>query len=231
MSYYCEISFKTLKAEEIYPFFQNLKAATSDFLEEIANDNAFYCPSQRHTSYDEVPKLIANELNRNWAYRTFTFRYFYLPEYNLLGVFGVYDCLRHLFDCTVEFQNSCDRDYEYDTWKGIPLFKEIAEKWKYAPCETVEEQYNKESGDNFREEYCGYAPEALVEKYDYWKRTFAYDEIWGLFSTYLFDDSKALNISLFAGYEIVDMGNFVRFCMASAEETLAMYTKKKPAKD
>ena len=77
MSYFCKISFKTLKAKEIYPFFQNMKKEALEHFEEIAEENAFYCPAQRIAGFNDIPRPIAHELNRGWFCGTFTYRYFF----------------------------------------------------------------------------------------------------------------------------------------------------------
>lgn len=212
MSYFCKISFKTLKAEEIYPFFQNMKKEALEHFEEIAEENAFCCPAQRIAGFNDIPRPIAHELNRGWFCGTFTYRYFFFPKYNLLGVFSVDDCLYNLFDYTIEFQNSCDQDYPYETWDCIPLFKKISDKWKSSSDNVVKQHFKKVMNTDWEEE----GPCDL----DYYRRTFAYEEIWEIFEDYLYKDEQALHISLFSSSEISLPRVFVRMCKEAAEKKL-----------
>lgn len=217
MSYYCQISFKTIEANEVYSFFQELKKATISHLKEIAKENAFYCPAERLSDYANLPKSVAWGLDRSWAYRCFTYRYFYLPQHKLLGVFGLPTQITGLFDCTVEFQNSCDQNYEYEEWNGVPLFEGIVSDWKATTAEALKQKFKENCGCDFDEEYKKCSEEELEEKYDYWRKSFVYGVIWSMFEEYLENDSEALSLSLFNPHETATMGTYTRLCMKNAE--------------
>lgn len=87
MSYSCEISFKEICAEEVYDFLVTLKNKLIDNIENIAKDNYMYAPFVRyqHKPYSKLENYSNIECNNSWVKQVFTYRYFYLKEYNLLG--------------------------------------------------------------------------------------------------------------------------------------------------
>ena len=199
MSYSATISFKTIKAEDIYGFFQNFKAEATAHLEEIAEDNFLWSPYSKERSETDERKLFQS--TEMWARSSvFAYRYFYMTEHKLLAVFGVPKCLQGLFDLTECFQNSCDQDYPFEEWKGVPIFEQIAEKWKNATDGEVYKTF--EYPDEHEDE----------TDYDYYRRSRAYDEIWGMFEDYLYQEEKVVYISLYGYYDISQIMCFSRFC-------------------
>lgn len=223
MSYSCSISFKTIKEGEVYSFFQVFKKEVNAKFCEIANDNKTWLPSIRYDyRYRDLPEDVRDEIDRAWAHNSmFKYRWFYLPEHQLLGVFGIEECVKPLFDLTVYFQNSCDQDYEFEEWKGIPIFESIAEKWATASTEAVAKKY-KESGwgEDFEE-----------SEADYYRRTFAYDEIWAMCSEYLDNESKVVHLSLFSFYENYLITTFCRLCREAYAKDLEEFRKKYEARE
>ena len=47
---------------------------------------------------------------------------------------------------------------------------------------------------------------------DYYRRTFAYEEIWGMCEDYMWSDNKAVHLSLFSYYDFEPIKNFVVAC-------------------
>lgn len=204
MSYRATISFKTIEATEIYEFFKKFKAEATNHLEEIAKDNFLWSPYSKEREETDERKLFSS--TEMWARSSvFSYRYFYLAEHKLLALFGVPNCLQGLFDLTVCFQNSCDQDYDFDEWKGIPIFEKIAEKWKNSSDDDVHERF----------EYPAEHEEDT--DYDYYRRTFAYDEIWEMFEDYLYQEEKVVYISLYGYYDISQIMCFSRMCKEQYE--------------
>lgn len=210
MSYSATINFKTIKEGELYAFFKQLKDACKDKFEEIAKDNFIYMPSVRNRHLlKNATEWEKDELDHAWMRNSvFSYRFFYIHEHDLLGVFGTPDAVHDIFDTTVYFQNSCDQDYEFDTWKGIPIFEEIAEKWKNATDEETRKHYH--------EKYDEYDDDDF--DHDYYRKTFAYDEIWGMCEKYLYKESEVVYISMFGGYELFEICKFVELCRIAYEE-------------
>ena len=141
---------------------------------------------------------------RDWAVdKVFKYRFFYLAEYKLLGIFGVPDAVKNLFDASIEFQNSCDQDYEYDHWDGVKIFEEIAKKWENASDEDIRK--------NYIEKYRQIDDEDDFD-YDYYRRSFAYDEIWNIVGDFLNDDAQALFFTLYGPYEYSVLKSFTSTC-------------------
>ena len=91
-----------------------------------------WCPSvKKRIGKIDYKELTVDEtdLDREWFCRVFTHRFFYDDEFGLLGIYGVPTVSRKLFDKTVYFQNSCDQDYDFKDWEGIPEFENIYNKF------------------------------------------------------------------------------------------------------
>ena len=109
-----------------------------------------------------------------------------------------------MFNLTVYFQNSCDQDYNFEEWNGIPLFEEIAEKWKSRSLEEVAKLIDREGDiDDMRD----------LEKTEpqYYAKSACYNEIWSYFENTLYDDSTALYLSLFGFYDLHELNCFVKY--------------------
>jgi hypothetical protein len=212
MSYSAQINFKVIKEGELYAFFKKIKDTCKEKFDEIAEDNFIFMPSIKNDYMMKNDGEWAKEqLDRNWMRNSvFSYRFFYIPEQNLLGVFSLPDAVKDIFDLTCYFQNSCDQDYDFKEWKGIPLFEAIAEKWKNASDSEVIEYYRKNYGHYYDEEY--------ASDLDYYRRSFAYAEIWRMTEHYLYSEDDVVYISMFGGYEIAEQKGFVHKCRKAYDE-------------
>ena len=210
MSYSATICFKAVREGEIYDFLKQIKDACKEKLEEIAKDEFIYMPSIKN---DYMVKndsdWVKEQLDRAWMRNAvFSYRFFYIPEHSLLGVFSVPSAINDIFDLTCCFQNSCDQDYDFEDWNGIPYFEFIAEKWKNATDEEVYKTFE------YPEEH-----EEPID-YDYYRRSNAYKEIWGMCEKYLYHEEDVVYVSMFGGYEIAEQKGFVHECRKAYEEWL-----------
>lgn len=226
MSYSCEISFKNLKPENVYDFLVEYKKAVSEHLEDIAKENVWYSPLLRHdfeydwakASYTNMSVDLRDKID-TWASKVFQFRYFYLPEHNLLGIFGVPDSVKEIFDNTIYFQNSTDQDYDFDDWKGVPWFEEIAVKWKNCSLDELVQTYNGIYGDDSdyhhmtNAEYLSNEEESI-----YYRKSFCYKDIWSSIEQYLFHDDGVVYLSLFGFYDAEPMRQFSVAIYKSAKD-------------
>lgn len=204
MSYGAEICFKVIPADQLFDFFRDLKSACTSKFKEIAKDNFLYLPSKRF-EYRETSEYHQENADRLWMRsNVFTFRYFYLPERDLLGMFSIPSEVTDLFDTSIYFQNSCDQDYDWKVWEGIRDFEGIAQKWIDVSDETVFEKY--------KEDHFGRDEERDKFDYDYYRKTFCYDEIWELISQFLYDENKVVYLSLYGGYELYEASKFCDYC-------------------
>lgn len=217
MSYSCFISFKKMNVEEVIPFLREYKKHSVLKLKEIAEENNGYMPYVRNTfdvpeKFSDVSKEKIEEA-KNWAKCcVFQYKYFYVEKLGLLGVFGIPTCMRFLFDKTVYFQNSCDQDYPRETWEGIEYFTKIFDKWHSMTEEDFMKEYKKKNDADFMSDYENYQGERLTEKIDYYRRDFAYEEIWGNFESYLYDEEESIFFSLFGNYNLKEIRLFVKYC-------------------
>lgn len=217
MSYSAQISFKIIKGDELYSFFQKLKEKITEKIPEIAKDNYIFSPFAREPKNTDQMQLF--QKSEAWAKTSiFTYRFFYKPEYNLLGVFSIPDSVKDLFDLTCYFQNSCDQDYDFDEWKGISIFEEIAEKWQNSSDEYVKEHYI--------EKYFAFDDEDDFDC-DYHRRSFAYDEIWDMCKEYLNDETKVVYLSLFGFYDISPIQQFISHCHDEYENFINDFKKNR----
>lgn len=207
MSYYCEISFKKIEPAEIIQFFKNIKKVCGERIEEIAKTEYSYCPYiQRDLDVPNNFSAITLDKRQeamDWANNSiFKFKYFYDAELKLLGVFGVTNVLKNLFDKTVVFQNSTDQDYEMQEWEGIECFENIFDKYTNMSDDQVKIEYKRFNNDDFDKDYEEYAnsPEKIKEKLDYVRRSLCYKEIWSRYEDYLWKPENSIYFAIY-GYE------------------------------
>lgn len=132
------------------------------------------------------------------AKRVFTYRYFYNKELNLLGIYGLPNSLREIFDDTLGFQNSCDQDYEFEYWDKVEPFKVIADKYKAMSPQEVWKEFKK-SRDSYTEEEFMDPKENHIE---YYAKTLCYEEIWETYlEKTLYNEDSIVYLSLFQYYD------------------------------
>lgn len=207
MSYSAQISFKNIPVSNVQSFFQKYKSFVLQHLEDIAKQEAFWLPYIRE-NFDidrEINYYKLRDKDRYmsekcdfWIHRLFQYRILYIPQLKLLSIYGVPNCCQELFDGTVYFQNSCDRDYKRKYWEGIKPFEEIYDKWANTDIdiEIIKQEYEDDDPD-----------------IEYYKRTRAYDEIWSYLEDSLYNDDEALYISLFGYYDMHIRDKFFNFCI------------------
>lgn len=221
MSYGAEICFKQLAAADVFSFFQKLKAECTAKFEAIAEKEFLYLPSTT-SQYKGIDDYNLQLINRNWMRNSiFSFRYFYLPELQLLGMFSIPDAVQFLFDAVIYFQNSTDQDYDFNSWKGIDDFEIIASKWQMVSEEVVFKHYvetrdSHEDRDSF--------------DYEYYRKTFAYEEIWSLIDKFLYNEELVVYTSLYGGYEIHEMQTFCNLCQQKFNDWRAKLQREKAEK-
>jgi hypothetical protein len=228
MSYYCEISFKKIKADRVFDFFTEMKRVCSEHIEEIAEDNYVFTPVFKDFNKikDYLDSLDGDTLSSQDLYdiaqsvfkstrdhaklNMFTFRYFYLPKEEILGVFSTHECIRDLFDLTHSFQNSSDQDYEFSSWDGIDIFEDIAKKWQFASYHELVDAY---------EEYmCESYNDYSVTLDDYYRKVFAYRDIWGMLSDYLDREECVVYLHLYSYYDCTPINKFMSKCIKCSKE-------------
>ena len=136
---------------------------------EVLNNERYYIPSVR----DDSDQRSAD---RFWLNEVFTLGFVYWDKHKLLGLSG-YNYPKEvtdLFDCHVTFQNSCDQDYDFDTWDHkINLFREYKVRYQSMP----ENELKFHLGSDYEDEDLNEREGML----DYYRRSlfysFIYDEL------------------------------------------------------
>lgn len=238
MSYWCEINFKKMEEKDIIPFLRSLKKRLVFDFSKIAKDNYVYCPFVKKHLFDLPEKysdLVIKEesdvfnASYNWACNSFTFRYFYDTEYHLLGVFGVPNAVKDLFDASIEFQDSCDQDYEAPHWHGVKEFEEIYGKWITKDVGEIKEIYNeKYSPFNFDKEHPD--PIDASKHLAYWRKSFAYEEIWKRYQGELYNDEDAIYFSCFPANDLTVLYKFLSRCFTYAKMVEEKYKSEEKTK-
>lgn len=197
MIYYCEISFKQIKPENVYPFLVEVKEQCIRNFKQIAEDNVKYLAMRLNNLQNY--NVDQRELEESWVKQLFTFRYFYYSNINLLGIYGIPNSVKYLFDNTIYFQNSADQDYEFDTWNNIDTFRKIADKWKNTTDEYVIKELDLDKDQ--------------IKDLNYWRRSGCYSEIWNTYlKDTLYDKDSIIYFSCFSFYDIIHIQNFLEEC-------------------
>lgn len=238
MSYWCEINFKKMEEKDIIPFLRSLKKRLVFDFSEIAKDNYVYCPFVKKHLFDLPEKysdLVIKEesdvfnASYNWACNLFAFRYFYDTEYHLLGVFGVPNAVKDLFDASIEFQDSCDQDYEASHWHGVKEFEEIYGKWITKDVGEIKEIYNEKYNPfNFDKEYPD--PIDASKHLAYWRKSSAYEEIWKRYQGELYNDEDAIYFSCFSANDLTVLYKFLSRCFTYAKMVEEKYKSEEKTK-
>ena len=214
MSYSATVSFKKLRPEEIQPFLTKLKKTIISSLDIIARQNYTYSPCfdiSKELSYTQEVR----QKMEAWAAKVFRYRFYFEINGSMLGVFGLPDCVTDLFDATIYFQDSCDQNYAFDTWNGIPEFEEVARKWQSYSDEDIDREMAKRGYEDVGREIAKRGDTRM--SYEYYRRSFCYNDIYmNYVYPYLMKDSITMHLSVFGFY---DYPEIERFCVKCIELT------------
>ena len=147
----------------------------SEYLEK----NKYWIPGLRFASPSKTDceKRADDDL---WLEQVMRMNFVWWPEYKLLALAGsgYSKSVTDLFKSSVYFQNSCDQDYPFDTWKGLRRpFDDIVKVCQDGSAEKVAKYM--QMGRNFPMEY---APDTEdgIRFDDHYRRWAAYN---GVFET------------------------------------------------
>ena len=161
MSYYFRMGFKEIERDKVFDYCLNLlNDDLRDYkkiIDESLETTVFDMEISRYQD-NKTRRLLCDNFIKNIYERVFL----YWPDKNLLGIL-----VNHREDpdtVNITFQNGCDQDYSYDTWKGISYFEEFVEKYRSA---TVEDLMKIEDFDR----------EDIESDLEYFRRSAVYDHI------------------------------------------------------
>ena len=126
MSYHIDLSFKAVESREeamdLGVRFSRM-VAESPYADKLIHDNI--CYAIRQCSGDESGNTM-----RGWLYSLFNVQLWYWPQHKLVAIIGrdwPDACMEAFGLQPHEFQNSCDQDYEFESWPDMEFFqKEIS---------------------------------------------------------------------------------------------------------
>lgn len=137
--------------------------------------------------------------------------------------------MKDLFDASIEFQDSCDQDYEASHWHGVKEFEEIYGKWTTKDVDEIKEIYNENySPFNFDKEYPD--PTDASEQLAYLRKSFAYEEIWKRYQGELYNDEDAIYFSCFSANDLTVLYKFLSHCFTYAKMVEEKYKSEEKTK-
>lgn len=212
MSYSLTLIFKEIEEKDVLPFcnkVKNILMKKENAIKYIETAK-YYFPSIR--SHNKIKLKNKDSLwtfptaDEYFLYNLFGLNFVYF-KCGLLGLIGgsyPKEVIKE-FDKIVYFQNSCDQDYDYDTWKGISIFDKYVEQ--SLKCKTSKEltKAYKELGSSFEVDdesidNCGL---------DYWQRSLCYEMIFKKIGVekWLYDEKDTDD---FYSFSISARGQFTR---------------------
>lgn len=227
MSYSCYVSVKKVAPKDVFDFLKTLKKAIYENAEEIVKNNIYYSPI-KYLNKGEI-KLFTSDLSDHeaenwwerykqqhlikekfvhWIREIFQYRMCYIKEKHLLAFFGVAGELMELFDGNYYFQNSCDQNYDYEEWKGVKYFEDIAKKWKAMPIDELidkSREYDKVHYHYTDEEFNKlYLANNRFDE-DYQRKSLCYAEIWSYFESEFENDKEAIYFSALREFDDIKL--------------------------
>lgn len=181
MSYYARIYFKQVKSmeEAITVLNSFIKEYSSiDNMKKVIESNRLYLYRNIYNSELKVSKKDPYKyitILEHLFQPLLTFKAMYYPKYKLLGLcfYDETNTINKYFDNFIEFQNSCDQDYEYETWNILGDF--FINKAKEFETLSVEELVKT---DEYFLECYNEDKNYFIKKLDYHKRSAMYDFVW-----------------------------------------------------
>lgn len=127
MSYHVPMHLKQLNSpNEVFGLLDLVHDTRKKDIDDILIAIWHELPSRFHETED---RHDAFRLDKPFMLDALQTRYIYWPEWNLIGLIGFPNVIGkntlELFPCHVYFQNQSDQDYDYETYDGIPLFRQI----------------------------------------------------------------------------------------------------------
>lgn len=174
MSDWIRMSFKEISKDKLLDYCIQLGREMIGSADEIIKKNVYYIPSIRLNISDVSDKEYRvnwREADRNWLYQLFSINLVYWEKYSLLGIVGtIPEAVRNRLT-TIEFQNSTDQNYDYDSWHGINYFEAIVKKIMQADAKTVALYLNQGNSIDYDEE-------DIKKDIEYYRKTAIYDVIY-----------------------------------------------------
>ena len=169
MSYRLDLSFKNCKPQDVYKNICEFEDLLLKNAEQYIKDNLIFIridkEKDRFYNTEQVDKFIST---------LFKCHIWYCEEISALCVVWGSDIkeINDWFDGYVYFQNSCDQDYDYETWNFNKTFRRISNRIKKMKPDKFVKEYIQ-SNDYYNED----DKEYILKDVDYHKKTFVYETI------------------------------------------------------
>lgn len=169
MSYRIDLSFKNCKPQDVYKNICEFETLLLKNAKQYIKDNLVYlrvdAEKDRFYNTEQVEKFIST---------LFTHHILYCEKASTLCIVWGSDVdeINDWFDGHVYFQNSCDQDYDYETWNFNKTFRRISNRIKKMKPDKFVKEFIKSS------EYYDERDKAhILKDVDYHKKTFIYETI------------------------------------------------------
>lgn len=199
MSYYIELSFHKDLVEESEVFTKAMdfcKNQYENYMYKNIDDNIIYMPGYDHFSED-IALWDLSKGDRVFLNNLFNYKFIYWKKYKLLAVLGSFEKTDSNYEDIV-FQNSCDKDYEYDYWDIFINNDKCRKDFK----DLVENACN----NTLSQEAINEIIERFDEIDDYYVRTYVTGIIEELLDidNYMYRNSSENFITFTFGYNLID---------------------------
>lgn len=169
MSYRLDLSFKNCKPQDVHKNICEFEDLVLKNAEQYIKDNLIFIRTDkekdRFYNTEQVDKFIST---------LFKHHIWYCEEISALCIVWGSSVkeINDWFDGYVYFQNSCDQNYEYETWDFNKSFRKISNRIKKMKPDKFVKEYIQ-SNDYYDED----DKERILKDVDYHKKTFVYETI------------------------------------------------------
>ena len=169
MSYRLDLCFKNCKPKDVYKNMCEFEELVLKNADKYIKDNLIYVRIDR-----ERDVFYNNGKINEFISTLFKHHIWYCEEISALCVVWGSDIkeINDWFDGYVYFQDSCDQDYEYETWDFNKSFRKIKNRIKKMKTDKFVKEYIQ-SNDYYDED----DKEDILKNVDYYRRTFVYQTI------------------------------------------------------
>lgn len=166
--YFCSCESRAAALEKAADYVK--VCSSEESIRKMIEESTYFIPSVRYHLTDHENIHLWQMLDEYWLKGVMTLRFVWWEKYNLLGLVGFsYPEVENYFPGFVNFQNSCDQDYEESTWLGIcPFFDSVVEKYKTASAKELLSD----------DEYEDYTEEEIEKSLEYHRRNAMYKAIY-----------------------------------------------------
>lgn len=230
MSYSIDLAFREVKEGEDSLFIiQQIKNRIIENIDYLIKDNITYSPYIRDSlEWEDLDVRELSSKTIDWLERMLMYKFIYFPERHLIACVTTKEpFLEDLFENFTFFQNSCDQDYNYDTWKGIKQFEEVVDKVQPIPYTEEGKQqliellrsHHPYWNSSDLEECC-----KNLESFEYWKRSAVYSIIFDPLEEVVFGTDQ-LTMWIRCAPSRYDLSCKVALTKQLAKEWAAQWTK------